>query len=73
MECWVIAASAHALTIVTSLKRKITRDLFPRIEKMEVAGAVLGPRPGKAICSFCEGRMEILLWILAALVRCIIS
>ncbi len=33
-----------------------------------VAGAVLGPRPGKAICSFCQGRVEILLRIIAVVV-----
>ena len=34
-----------------------------------VAGAVLGPRPGWAICSFWQGKVEIVLRILAPLVR----
>lgn len=34
-----------------------------------VAGEVLGPRPGKAICTFCGGRVEILLRVLAPVVR----
>ena len=33
-----------------------------------VAGAVLGPRPGMAICSFSKGRIEILFRIIAPLV-----
>ena len=32
------------------------------------AGEVLGPRPGKAICSFWQGQVEIVLWIVAPLV-----
>lgn len=34
-----------------------------------VAGEVLGPRPGIAICSFWQGRVEIFLRIVAPLVR----
>ena len=33
-----------------------------------VAGEVLGPRPGKAICSFWQGTLEIVLWIATILV-----
>jgi len=33
-----------------------------------VAGEVLGPRPGKAICSFWQGTLEIVLWILIPVV-----
>ena len=35
----------------------------------KIAGEILGPRPGLAIVSFMQGRVEILLRILAPLVR----
>lgn len=34
-----------------------------------VAGEVLGPRPGKVICSLWQGRVEIVLRISVILVR----
>ena len=36
---------------------------------MLLAGEVLGPRPGKAICSFWQGTMEVTLRIAASMVR----
>lgn len=34
-----------------------------------VAGEILGPRPGRAICSFWQGGMEMTLRIIAPVVR----
>ena len=34
-----------------------------------VAGEILGPRPGRAICSFWQGGVEMALRIIAPVVR----
>ena len=43
----------------------------PAAMEMETGGEVLpvGPRPGMAICSFGQGRVEIALRVMAIMVR----
>ena len=50
---------------VTSMEMKT-----PAAMEMETGGEVLpvGPRPGKAICSFWQGRVEIALRVMAVMV-----
>lgn len=55
----------------TEAETNINADKTPAAMEMEAAGVVIpaGPRPGMAICSFWQGRVEIALRILAVMVR----
>lgn len=71
---WGWTPTAHALYKALHLACKLLRP--PSVEKTDkkkimaaaVAGEILGPRPGKAICSFWQGGMEMALRVIAPVV-----
>ena len=62
-----IKVNSTSFSSLILVQVKLTREIQDMAAA--VAGEILGPRPGRAICSFWQGGMEMALRIIAPVVR----